>query len=537
MKKIDLKRKIWKYNPKKNLGENGSFGEVFEGIGTDQKIVAIKRIFQEAPHSGQRELDIAESFIGKNFDHVISIFDTGIDKKTDRYFIVMEKADFSLEQYITNNSLNEHESIDILKQISKGLIEVNNILHRDLKPSNVLFANDKWKISDFGISKFAEKRTAANTMLGNFTPDYAAPEQWEGGTISPQTDVYALGCISYFLLTGSPPFKGDAVKIGKQHCTVPPNEIENITPMLCLLIKQCLAKNPEHRPKILSVLEELINIEHKDNPSKTLLETINKIENKRSKTKAFHNQTMDSFRIRILTAKEKIQFMKSLLDIFKNRLTKPLSIYQISNIQNIEPETFELINSLINNHSAHLSKSQILIVNLNTNNQFLKIDVNNCSFSINLKNPFISYLNNPEIDMICGFEIVLESKVCGAIGKNKLKKMGLPPLKQEPDKPEAYIASLWYGKFGESTDYTWAWENNFREFTGHTLENAEKGLSIMSVEDYTITSIINDIKKNGKELFNNTIQKVGHESLFKNWENTLSRWIEYNLKIDKTSNP
>lgn len=84
------------------------------------------------------------------------------------------------------------------------------IIHRDLKPSNVLYDRDgQLHITDFGLARAIDRRsslTATGALLG--TPSYMSPEQAEGGSLGPTTDVYALGVVLYELLAGRPPFQG-----------------------------------------------------------------------------------------------------------------------------------------------------------------------------------------------------------------------------------------------------------------------------------------------------------------------------------------
>ena len=90
------------------------------------------------------------------------------------------------------------------------------ILHRDLKPSNILVtAEGQVKLVDFGIAKLLDDGTDATPMadlthLGAyaFTPEYAAPEQVQGGEVTSATDVYSLGALLYVLLTGRHPTVG-----------------------------------------------------------------------------------------------------------------------------------------------------------------------------------------------------------------------------------------------------------------------------------------------------------------------------------------
>ena len=129
------------------------------------------------------------------------------------------------------------------------------IIHRDVKPSNFLVADDKTlRLSDFGLAAVAAKRrlTAQGKTAGTFL--YMAPEQIRGGEITPQTDIYALGCVFFELLTGQPPFVGDTPAATlHMHCkSTPPRPTEfalDCPPALETLVLRMLEKNPQQRPE------------------------------------------------------------------------------------------------------------------------------------------------------------------------------------------------------------------------------------------------------------------------------------------------
>lgn len=262
MERVKLNRNQWSYNPDVRLGEEGGFGEVFQGFDEEDNVVAVKRLKLRAQDAAHRELDMAE-FLGEyQFGHIMPILDYGQDADSDFYFIVMPEAGWNLQQTIDDDKeITEDEAVEILLQIATGLSEVPEIVHRDLKPSNILYHEDKWKIADFGIARFVEASTSRQTLRENLTEEYAAPEQWNIERTTSATDIYALGCIGYELLTGQPPFSADSrEEMKEQHLHKPPPTIEGYHPKLRSLLSRMLNKTPGSRPNLQSVQQVLAEI-------------------------------------------------------------------------------------------------------------------------------------------------------------------------------------------------------------------------------------------------------------------------------------
>ncbi len=272
MRTIKLNRQSWAFDETKPLGPKGGFGQVFAGDGN----VAVKRINVDASQA-KRELTLADTLAGQQFANIVPVLDAGEDATGGGYFVVMERCEKSLDQYLaaTASLIPVNEAIAILKQIANGLGEVGNIVHRDLKPANVLLQNDTWKIADFGIARFVEETTSLNTMRDCLTPPFAAPEQWKNERATKATDVYALGCIGYVLLTGRPPFNGEIAELQKKHLfEEPPPLSGSLPPKLRSIITLALRKSPGVRPtvdRIHSILGTITAAEGQPKPKNDAL--------------------------------------------------------------------------------------------------------------------------------------------------------------------------------------------------------------------------------------------------------------------------
>jgi eukaryotic-like serine/threonine-protein kinase len=274
MIEIRLPRSSWKFDPNKPLAPPGGFGTVFLGEDSDCKPVAVKRLHIDASGAAHRELTIADDLSKRSFEFVMPILDAGQDADSDSYYVVMPVADRSLQSHLdTNGPLEEIECVNILTQVVSGLQEANHIVHRDLKPANVLQLGGGWKISDYGIARFVEDSTSARTLKDCLSPHYAAPEQWRLDHATPQTDIYALGCVAHALLTGTPPFQGTLDRIREGHLHETPALPSKVSPQLRTLVSMMLRKSPGARPssaRVKSVLNQIPIQADKNRPARPL---------------------------------------------------------------------------------------------------------------------------------------------------------------------------------------------------------------------------------------------------------------------------
>lgn len=281
----------WEYDDAAPLGEAGGFGEVFRGRG-EIGDVAVKRLKLSAAQAAHRELKIGQRLMQRELSHVVPILDAGQDAESERYFLVMPICDGSLQDEIDRSQGGVEISIlnDAVKAIISGLQEVDNITHRDLKPSNILLHEGVWKVADFGIAKFVEDSTSLETLRGNLTPAYAAPEQWLGERPSSATDVYAFGCIIHALANGQPPFVGSIEDIREKHLHSVPAQIDTLPPRIAGFVSHMLRKPPNARPTLQRCSQVLSEVSLEQtagaNSRSALLEAAKKVADREAREEA-----------------------------------------------------------------------------------------------------------------------------------------------------------------------------------------------------------------------------------------------------------
>lgn len=195
----------------------GGMGAVYLARRSDERFdqqVAIKLLKREfnverLRRSFKREIDILAKLVHPN---IATIYDTGATNDGIPY-IVMEYVDgVPIDKYCDQNDLDLTERLKLFNKTCEavGYAHQNLIVHRDIKPSNILVSSDGVpKLLDFGISKplnSADDVASGTTIMGAMTPEYASPEQIDGGRITTSTDVYSLGIVLFKLLTGTYPY-------------------------------------------------------------------------------------------------------------------------------------------------------------------------------------------------------------------------------------------------------------------------------------------------------------------------------------------
>ena len=249
---------LGRYEVGRLLGAGG-MAEVYEGH--DRLLarrVAVKVLLAQYAHDPaflarfRREAQAAASLSHPN---IVAVFDTG--SEDDIWFIVMEYvAGRTLKDVIrTEGALYWARAAEIAADVAGALsaAHARGIVHRDIKPGNVMLTTDgKVKVMDFGIARASAVPSITQTAAVVGTAQYIAPEQAQGLEVDARTDVYALGCCLYEMLTGQVPFTGPTpVAIAYRHVREDPTPPRMLNPDVPVPLEQvCLkamAKRPEDR--------------------------------------------------------------------------------------------------------------------------------------------------------------------------------------------------------------------------------------------------------------------------------------------------
>ncbi|TSB26622.1 serine/threonine-protein kinase [Streptomyces benahoarensis] len=247
---------------------HGGMGDVWRGYDAVlDRPVAVKLIRQQSVTSPQLADEFAKRFrrearITARIQHpgVPQVYDAVLDDTYERLFLVMELVEgVQLSAYVdAARPLPVSWAAAVAAQVATVLSHAHDVpaIHRDLKPGNILVGRDGTvKVLDFGIAAIlrtgATKLTATGTPIG--TSQYMAPEQVRGGRITPQADLYALGCVLHELLSGRVLFHADSeFALMYQHVSAAPTPLRRLRPevpaALEELVLHLLRKAPEARP-------------------------------------------------------------------------------------------------------------------------------------------------------------------------------------------------------------------------------------------------------------------------------------------------
>jgi serine/threonine-protein kinase len=258
------------------LGQGG-VGVVYKAKQTHMnKLVAIKTLMLSPSTDGEssflRFRQESQAASSLNHQNIISIHDFGKTSGGLAYLVMEYLNGKTLDEVVeTEKRLGPDKFLRLATQICDGLQHAHKkgIVHRDLKPSNIMLINtednvDVVKIVDFGLAKLTADETEKHlTKTGMIvgTPLYMSPEQCRGMELDHRTDIYSLGCVLYFALTGQEPIQGNtALDTLYRHTAQAPKSFKEACPDVELparleqAIMKALEKDPDDRQQSMMEL-------------------------------------------------------------------------------------------------------------------------------------------------------------------------------------------------------------------------------------------------------------------------------------------
>jgi DNA-binding NtrC family response regulator/tRNA A-37 threonylcarbamoyl transferase component Bud32 len=221
-------------------------------LGSTSRVTALERFRREA-----------RSIARLSSPHTVRLYDFGTTESGGLFFAMELLDGFDLSSVVENfGPLPPERVVSILRQACRSLAEAHQagLLHRDVKPQNLFLCClglecDVVKVLDFGLVKSTDGEDAQITAAGALTgtPAYMPPERVKGGEGDARSDIYALGCVAFWMLTGRTVFTGAAMAMVVAHANTVPERPSSVLgrPLperLEQLVMDCLEKDPSHRP-------------------------------------------------------------------------------------------------------------------------------------------------------------------------------------------------------------------------------------------------------------------------------------------------
>jgi len=286
--------RVGEYELAKLLGVGG-MGAVYLAVretkGFHQE-VALKLLGQAAADDNSRmRFELERNILAQlNHPNIAHLLDGGETDEGLLYFTIELVDGIPINEYCKHAALTVNARLRLLLQVASAISYAHRhlVVHRDIKSSNVLVrSNGEAKLLDFGIAKLMGQYNGATLTrleLGPMTPEYAAPEQFRGGTITVATDIYQFGVLCYKVLTDRLPFTADSEDyygwaraalekepvslrkaVERGHTGVDPQYEypkrqfkRQLTPDLDAVIRKMLAKEPDDRyPSVDALISDV----------------------------------------------------------------------------------------------------------------------------------------------------------------------------------------------------------------------------------------------------------------------------------------
>lgn len=264
--------KLGPYRILSRQGE-GAMGTVYRAkhMGL-QRVSALKilppGLIKRSPEAVKRFMREARASAALEHPNIVTTYNVG--KVDEWHFIDMQFVDGQSvgERLTGRKQLGVEEATHIVMETAKALAEAHDhgIVHRDIKPGNILLDTEGHvKVADFGVAKIAEHDPLDKGPVG--TAAFMSPELWDGAEVDGRSDIYALGCTYFYLLTGTHPFRGKSwqavmQKHRKKPAPDPAEHVPGLPDRVRRIIAKAMAKKPEDRYQTCEeIVQELLALE------------------------------------------------------------------------------------------------------------------------------------------------------------------------------------------------------------------------------------------------------------------------------------
>lgn len=252
-----------RYAIEREIGRGGS-SRVFVARDSESgRQVAIKVLHAELAGSvsAQRFAREVRLLSSLQHPHILPVIDADVEGTTP-FYVMPYLTTMSLAQRLLNSGpLPFNDVRAIVRELASALdyAHSNNVVHRDIKPANVLFDGPHAVMADFGIARAliasASQSGVTSSGLAIGTPLYMSPEQsLDPNHVTGQADIYSLGCVTFEMLAGRPPFGGvTSMAIVARHVSEPPPDVtryrRDVPIYAARAISAAMAKAPNGRPR------------------------------------------------------------------------------------------------------------------------------------------------------------------------------------------------------------------------------------------------------------------------------------------------
>lgn len=264
----ELMGRLGRFDIERVIGVGG-MGIVLKAYDTElHRVVALKVLARHLANNASarkrfaREAQAAAAVLHPN---VIPIYN--VESESDNPFLVMQYVNGqSLQAKVDEQGpLSIAEALRIAKQTAAGLAAAHQqgLVHRDVKPANILLEEnvDRVLLSDFGLARAVDDASLTRTGIVAGTPHYMSPEQARGDALSFASDLFSLGSVMYFMLSGHPPFRAqNAMGVLNRICHDPHRPLDQINSSIpvevAAIVDRLLDKNPLDRFASMSQVEQ-----------------------------------------------------------------------------------------------------------------------------------------------------------------------------------------------------------------------------------------------------------------------------------------